>query len=161
MDPWFIAELRRMTADYHVDPKRLILEVTESVAINDLALANRHIQQLRGDGHLICLDDFGAGATSYAYLQKLHVDVIKIDGRYVKELAADGRDAAMVRHLVGLCHELGVLTVAEMIGSAAAEEVARAAGVDYGQGFHYAQPSAEPRYQKVIARRQGVREQWG
>jgi EAL domain-containing protein (putative c-di-GMP-specific phosphodiesterase class I) len=144
MDPWFISELRRMTATYAIDPKRLILEITESAEIDDLAIADRNIQLLRGDGHPVCLDDFGAGSASYAYLQKLHVDVVKIDGRYVKELAEDGRDAALVRHLVNLCDELGVATVAEMISTPAIEDVARAAGVGFGQGYLYGQPRAEP-----------------
>src|SRR5436190_3722137 len=75
MDPWFIAEVRRLTANYGVAPQRLVVEVTESAAIDDLTVADRNIQHLRADGHLVCLDDFGAGASSYAYLQKLHVDV--------------------------------------------------------------------------------------
>ena len=134
------------TANYGVAPQRLVVEVTESAAIDDLTVADRNIQHLRADGHLVCLDDFGAGASSYAYLQKLHVDVIKIDGRYVKELAEDGRDATLVRHLVNLCRELNVRTIAEMIGSEAAEAVARAAGVDCGQGFFYGQPTPEPTF---------------
>jgi EAL domain-containing protein (putative c-di-GMP-specific phosphodiesterase class I)/GGDEF domain-containing protein len=146
MDPWFISELRRMTSNYGVAPQRLIVEITESAAIDDLTAADRNIQQLRGDGHLVCLDDFGAGAASYAYLQKLHVDVVKIDGRYVKELAEGGRDATLVRHLVNLCRDLKVRTIAEMIGSEAVEAAARAAGVDCGQGFFYGQPTAEPMF---------------
>jgi EAL domain-containing protein (putative c-di-GMP-specific phosphodiesterase class I) len=163
MDPWFIAEVRRLAAAAGC-AERLIFEVTESVAIDNLTQADRHIQQLRGDGHLVCLDDFGAGASSYAYLQKLHVDVIKIDGRYVKELAEGGRDDALVRHLVNLCGELGVTTIAEMVVSPAVEAAARAAGVDFAQGFLYGQPSAEPRFEPkptINAKRKGVLEQWG
>jgi EAL domain-containing protein (putative c-di-GMP-specific phosphodiesterase class I) len=136
----------------------LIFEVTESVAIDNLTQADRHIQLLRGDGHTVCLDDFGAGASSYAYLQKLHVDVIKIDGRYVKELAEDGRDTALVRHLVNLCGELGVTTIAEMVATPAVEAAVRAAGVDFAQGFLYGQPLSEPRFEpapRLEAKRRG------
>ncbi|CAN5266703.1 EAL domain-containing protein [soil metagenome] len=166
MDPWFIAELRAMTSVGADIASRLVFEVTESAAIDNLAIADRHIQQLRGDGHTVCLDDFGAGAASYAYLQKLHVDVIKIDGRYVTELAEDGRDGTLVRHLVNLCRELGVTTIAEMISSPAIEDAARAAGVDCGQGFLYGQPAAVPTPPVSLApasfaRRKGVVEQWG
>ena len=95
---------------------RLIFEVTESSAIDDLQRANRHIQILRNQlGSLVCLDDFGAGSASLAYLQQLTLDIVKIDGRYVRDLAAGGRDAAMVRHIVQLCTELKVRTVAEMV----------------------------------------------
>jgi EAL domain-containing protein (putative c-di-GMP-specific phosphodiesterase class I) len=163
MDPWFIAEVRRLTKA-HSCAERLIFEVTESVAIDNLAQADRHIQLLRGDGHQVCLDDFGAGASSYAYLQKLHVDVVKIDGRYVKELAEEGRDTALVRHLVNLCGELGVTTIAEMVATPAVEAAVRKAGVDFAQGFLYGQPSSEPRFEaKPIssAKRRGAVEQWG
>lgn len=164
MDPWFIDEVGRMTKAYGVEPPRLILEITESVEINDLALADGHIQTLRQAGHRICLDDFGAGATSYGYLQKLHVDVVKIDGRYVKKLAENGRDAALVRHLVNLCDELHVETVAEMITSPEIEQAARAAGVTFGQGYLYGQPTAEPDFKprpKQNPRRKGEDLQWG
>jgi EAL domain-containing protein (putative c-di-GMP-specific phosphodiesterase class I) len=95
---------------------------------------------------MVCLDDFGAGSSSYAYLQKLHVDVVKIDGRYVKQLAEDGRDATLVRHLVNLCKELGLATVAEMISTPEVEDAARAAGVHFGQGYLYGQPTSEPTF---------------
>ncbi|HET9159913.1 MAG TPA: EAL domain-containing protein, partial [Caulobacteraceae bacterium] len=134
VDPWYLGELRRMRDDYAVDPASVVLEITESAEIEDLALADRNIQTLRHDGHLVCLDDFGAGSSSYGYLQKLHVDVVKIDGRYVTQLAQDGRDAAMVRHLVNLCGELGVATVAEMVGTMEVEAAARAAGGGFAPG---------------------------
>jgi EAL domain-containing protein (putative c-di-GMP-specific phosphodiesterase class I) len=89
--------------------------------------------------------------------------VVKIDGRYVKELAEDGRDAAMVRHLVNLCDELGVATVAEMITSPAIEDAARAAGVGFGQGYLYGQPNADPQYTprlKDNPKRRGEQAQW-
>ena len=167
MDPWFISEVRRLGDSRGDAARRLIFEVTESVTMENLAVANRHIQELRSDGHLVCLDDFGAGASSYAYLQKLHVDVIKIDGRYVKELAEDGRDSTLVRHLVNLSRELGVTTIAEMISSQEVEDAARAAGVDFGQGYHYGQPTSEPSFTPksrplvTNARRKGVVETWG
>jgi PAS domain S-box-containing protein len=146
MDPWYISELQRMRDAHGVDAGELILEITESAEIDDLAVADRHIQKLRRDGHVVCLDDFGAGSSSYSYLQRLHVDVIKIDGRYVTELAEDGRDAALVRHLVNLCGELGVATVAEMVGTPQVEEAARAAGVGFAQGFLYGPPTSEPKF---------------
>lgn len=165
MDPWFVSELRRLAEPVADAGKRLAVEITESVEIENLSIANRHIQQLRGDGHTVCLDDFGAGAASYAYLQKLHVDVIKIDGRYVKELTEENRDSALVRHLVGLCRELEVETIAEMITNEAVEKAARAAGVDYGQGYFYGEPVAttsyQPRPKPINGRRKGLLEQWG
>ena len=164
----FVAGLERMIkADARLKD-RLIFEVTESAAIDDLDLANRHIQSLRGLGCKVCLDDFGAGAASFAYLQRLSVDVVKIDGRYVRDLASDGRDGALVRHLVQLCKELKVKTVAEMVETVEFEDAARKAGVDFAQGWLYGRPADRPEpaivretAPPVAARRAGLKEQWG
>jgi EAL domain-containing protein (putative c-di-GMP-specific phosphodiesterase class I) len=150
--------------------RRLMLEVTESAAIDDLPLAEQHIQAMRAMGVQICLDDFGAGAASFAYLHQLSVDVVKIDGSYVRELTSSGRGDTLIRHLVGLCHELGVTVVAEMVETQAVEDVLRRAGVDFAQGWLYGQPASEPGAQPKTepksapiapARRRGAVEQWG
>lgn len=145
---------------------RLMFEVTETAAIDDLRLAQRHIEALQAMDFQVCLDDFGSGAASFAYLQQLRVDVVKIDGSYVRELTSSGRDDAMIRHLVHLCRELGVFTVAEMVETQAVADALARAGVDYAQGWLYAQPTAEPAVTikaggPVAARRRGAVEQWG
>jgi EAL domain-containing protein (putative c-di-GMP-specific phosphodiesterase class I) len=160
----FIEGLQRLISATPNLAGRLIFEITESAAIDDLALANRHIQALRKTGSLVCLDDYGSGAASLAYLQALTVDIVKIDGRYVRDLAGGGRDAALVRHLVKLCAELKVRTVAEMVETREAEEAARAAGVDLGQGWWYGRPADVPeapaRHDPLPARRMGASESW-
>lgn len=163
----FVAGLERMfKADARLK-NRLIFEVTESAAIDDLDLANRHIQSLRGLGCMVCLDDFGAGAASFAYLQRLQVDIVKIDGRYVRDLASDNRDGTLVRHLVQLCQELKVRTVAEMVETPEIEDAARKAGVDFAQGWLYGRPADRPEpainheaIAPIVARRTGTTDQW-
>jgi EAL domain-containing protein (putative c-di-GMP-specific phosphodiesterase class I) len=145
---------------------RMMFELTESATIDDLALADRHIQMLREHGCLVCLDDFGAGAASLAYLQQLSLDVVKIDGRYIRELQHGKREATFIRHLVQMCGDLGVKTLAEMIETPQIEDAVRRAGVDYGQGYLYGaaaeipSPPA-PRAGPVAARRVGAVESWG
>lgn len=116
---------------------RLLFELTESAAIEDLAKADRHLQALRGEGCHICLDDFGAGAASLAYLQQLGLDIVKIDGRYIRDLQGGGREATFVKHLVKMCAELGIRTLAEMVETPEAEAAVRKAGVDLAQGWRY------------------------
>ncbi len=123
---------------------RLMFELTESAAIDDLTLADRHLQALRGEGCEVCLDDFGAGSASLAYLQQLHMDVLKIDGRYIRDLQYGGRGATFVKHLVSMCHELGMKTLAEMVETSAVETEVRRAGVDYAQGWLYGLATDEP-----------------
>jgi EAL domain-containing protein (putative c-di-GMP-specific phosphodiesterase class I) len=148
---------------------RLMFEITESAAIDDLGVAQNHVQAMQAHGFQVCLDDFGAGAASFAYLQQLSVDIVKIDGAYVRESTRSGRDGAMIRHLVGLCQELKVATVAEMVETEAVADLLRQAGVDYAQGWLYGQATAEPQVSMkttrapgpVAARRRGAVEQWG
>jgi EAL domain-containing protein (putative c-di-GMP-specific phosphodiesterase class I) len=163
----FVEHVTSLLKDIPSARGRLIFEVTESAAIDDLPRANRHIQALRQLGSLVCLDDFGAGATSLQYLQQLTLDIVKIDGRYVRDLAAGGRDAAMVRHIVHLCRDLKVRTVAEMVETADIEEIVRQVGVDFAQGYYYGRPSdrpepaAERKPVALAARRGGSVESWG
>lgn len=124
---------------------RIAFEITESAQIEDLAAANQAIQELRRRGFPVYLDDFGAGATSFQYLQALAVDGIKIDGAYVKRIGQSTRDDALLRGLVRLCSDLGVATVAEMIETEAQAQALRAMGVGYGQGWLFGRPDALPR----------------
>jgi EAL domain-containing protein (putative c-di-GMP-specific phosphodiesterase class I) len=164
----FITQVQTQLRNCPEAKGRLIFEVTESAAIDDLAVADRHIQALRGMDCLVCLDDFGAGSASLAYLQGLTLDIVKIDGRYVRELADSGRDGALVRHLVKLCGELKIRTVAEMVETVEIEDVVRAAGVDFAQGWLYGHPADRPEkpkrpvgFKPMNAKRVGERESWG
>jgi len=123
---------------------RLMFELTESAAVEDLAQADRRLQALRAAGCEVCLDDFGAGAASLAYLQQLTLDLVKIDGRYIRDLAHGGREATFVKHLVNMCAELNVRTLAEMVETEDAEEAVRKAGVDYAQGWLYGRAREKP-----------------
>jgi EAL domain-containing protein (putative c-di-GMP-specific phosphodiesterase class I) len=123
---------------------RMLFELTESAALDDLQLADRHLRALRDQGCEICLDDFGAGAASLAYLQQLSLDILKIDGRYIRDLQRGGREATFVKHLVRLCGELGIRTLAEMVETAEAEEAVREAGVDLAQGWLYGEAANFP-----------------
>jgi EAL domain-containing protein (putative c-di-GMP-specific phosphodiesterase class I) len=163
----FVNHIAGLLTKYDMAKGRLIFEITETSAIDDLPRANLHIQGLRGLGSLVCLDDFGAGASSFAYLQELSLDIVKIDGRYVRELAGNGRDGAMVRRLVELCRDLKIRTVAEMVETLEVEEVVRKAGVDFAQGWLFGKPADQPQPALKLtpvmpaARRAGVSEGWG
>ncbi len=164
MRPGFMTNiLKLITADPSV-ASRLIFEVTESATFDDLDFANTSIQRLRQHGAAVHLDDFGAGAASMAYLKSFSVDGVKIDGQYVREVAESGRDTALVRHVVQLCDELGILAIAEMVETGEAVDALIKIGVKYGQGWRFGRPTPEPTYQRppaVRARRVGAVEGWG
>jgi EAL domain-containing protein (putative c-di-GMP-specific phosphodiesterase class I) len=164
--PSFLNAARALIGDQNALKGRLMFEITESAAIENFCLANRHIQVLRELGCMVCLDDFGAGAASLAYLQQLRLDLVKIDGRYIRELEHGDRESNFIRHLVNMCRELKVKTLAESVETASVDEAVRKAGVDFAQGYFYGAPAAQPqapasRKGPVAARRIGVVEQWG
>jgi EAL domain-containing protein (putative c-di-GMP-specific phosphodiesterase class I) len=137
ISPAYIERAVKLSKDHPEIAGRLMFELTESAAIDDLALADRHLQALRAAGCEVCLDDFGAGAASLAYLQQLHFDVLKIDGRYIRDLQFGSRGATFIKHLVDMSRELGMKTLAEMVETSTVEDAVRRAGVDFAQGWLY------------------------
>jgi EAL domain-containing protein (putative c-di-GMP-specific phosphodiesterase class I) len=154
--PFFISRLFGRLGDGRGLGGRLIFELTETAHISDVPAANLLVQQIRGRGFKVCLDDFGSGSASLAYLQGFNIDTVKIDGRYVRELTADGRDGAVVRHLVKLCDELGVTTIAEMVETPEAAQALRELGVGYGQGWLFGRPAATPSHAPPAALSRGA-----
>lgn len=157
--PGFVDEILNTTAAFPTLRPRLMLEVTESHRLNDLPAANVQIQRLRAAGHVICLDDFGAGSASLDYLRELEADVLKFDGRFIKSLDTRPRDATLLRRLAELCAELGVATVAEMIETEDTAQRVAGLGVRLGQGWLFGRPT--PRPAMPPARRKGAKESWG
>jgi EAL domain-containing protein (putative c-di-GMP-specific phosphodiesterase class I) len=95
-------------------------------------------------GVTVAIDDFGAGFTSFRNLQMLHVDVVKIDGSYVKDLSASPENQVFVRTLVGLAKNFDMKVVAEWVGSDEDAALLESFGVDYFQGFHFGEPELQP-----------------
>jgi EAL domain-containing protein (putative c-di-GMP-specific phosphodiesterase class I) len=122
---------------------RLIIEITESAKLEDLAKAARAVDRLTARGHHICLDDFGAGASSLSYLQKLIVGYVKIDGGYVRGIPDQARERAIIQGVLATCKSLGILTVAEMVEREEQHKVLQDLGVTLGQGWLYGRPSPD------------------
>lgn len=122
-----------------VPADRLVLEITEG-SFADLFRAENQIAALQAMGVRIALDDFGVGHSSLARLRDVSVDVLKIDRTFVANLAANGRDDAIVHTIIALGASLGVATLAEGIETAAQCDMLRKLGCRWGQGYHFARP---------------------
>lgn len=120
-----------------LDPAALIFEITESVAICDMVAAETFLSKLRRLGCKTALDDFGSGFSSFSYLKNLPVDYVKIDGSFIKNLAANPVDQAMIKSINDIAHVLGKETVAEFVESEAILQFLRIQRVDYAQGYHF------------------------
>jgi EAL domain-containing protein (putative c-di-GMP-specific phosphodiesterase class I) len=114
---------------------RLCLEITETAAITQMSDAGVFIDQVRALGVRIALDEFGAGASSFGYLKNLNVDLLKIDGQFIRDLPDDPLDDAAVRCFVDVARVVGVKTVAEFVDRAEVLDRVREIGVDFAQGF--------------------------
>lgn len=125
--------------------RTLCLEITETAVITQLGVAVRFVQQMRALGARIALDDFGAGASSYSYLKALPVDLLKIDGQFVKALMTDPLDQVAVRSFVDVAQTLGLTTVAECVETPEVLLELVRLGVGEVQGFllHRPQPVGE------------------
>ncbi len=123
-----------------VAPERLCFEITETEAVRNLARAVRFIERLRAVGCQVALDDFGAGMSSFGYLKNLPVDVIKIDGSFIRDVEVDPMSRSIVDAITEIGHQRGLEVVAEWVDSERLVETLRALGVDYGQGYALHRP---------------------
>ncbi|MEM8813691.1 MAG: EAL domain-containing protein [Pseudomonadota bacterium] len=117
---------------------RLIVEITETAAIQNLEETVRFVSQVRSLGAKIAIDDFGAGYTSFRNLKALDLDIVKIDGSFVENLAKTADDRVFVRTLVDLASAFSIETVAEWVSDIDSARLLKEMGVDYLQGNHLA-----------------------
>ena len=127
-------------ADSGIAGERLTLELTESAIVGDPDRVTAILEALKGLGTTIAMDDFGTGYSSLAYLQKLPIDVLKIDRSFVSGMLADRDKIAIVRAILGLAQALGMKTTAEGIEAVELGQTLAALGCTYGQGYYYARP---------------------
>jgi EAL domain-containing protein (putative c-di-GMP-specific phosphodiesterase class I) len=134
-DERFLEDAVDLLIRYPDAAKRICLEVTESVALHDLENTRRFIDNVRGYGAKVGLDDFGAGYTSFSYLKELPADVLKIDGSFIVNINEHPANVAIVEAIVNLASNLGMKTIAEWAEDTATVQTLAEIGVDYVQGF--------------------------
>ncbi|MDD3763936.1 MAG: EAL domain-containing protein [Nevskiales bacterium] len=143
-DQSLAAYISRMLEQTEVSPQHVRFEITETAAIANISRAVALVGSLRELGCRVALDDFGAGMSSFSYLKSLEVDMIKIDGSFVRNVTRDAVDAATVESMVKVASLRGLQTVAECVEDAASLNRLRELGVHYAQGFFLHRP--EPWY---------------
>jgi len=123
-----------------IAPSIIHFEVTETMAISNLKIANHFIKSVKKYGCGFSLDDFGSGLSSFGYLKNLAVDTLKIDGIFVRDILHDPIDAAMVDSINTIGHVMGLKTIAEFVENQAIADKLIELGVDYLQGYGIARP---------------------
>ncbi len=143
-DPrWYTQILEIITANSAV-ANRLVVEITETVALSDIAATRHFVKCLQDVGCSVAIDDFGAGYTSFKYLRDLQVDIIKLDGSYCSDLKNNPENAHIIRSLIDLGKKFNLKIVAEWIETAEDAELLRSWGIDYLQGHLLGHASIEP-----------------
>jgi diguanylate cyclase (GGDEF)-like protein/PAS domain S-box-containing protein len=122
--------------------EQICFEITETAAIANLRRASRFIRMLKARGCRFALDDFGSGLSSFAYLKNLEVDYLKIDGGFVRDIATDPIDRAMVEAINSVGHVMRIRTIAEFVENGDILAVLGELGVDYAQGYGISRPIA-------------------
>ena len=146
--PWLETLDRWLKRDDSIGP-RLILEITESSAMNVPELVIDFMDRLQMRGICFALDDFGAGFTALRYFKDFFFDVLKIDGQFIRGIAQDEDNIALTRAMISIGQQFDMLTVAEMVESKDDVQVLCDLGVDCLQGYYFGAPSTEPPWQEL------------
>lgn len=136
----FHTQLWRTLAQSPIPLSCFCFEITETAAIHNADAARDLLQRLRAEGCLVAIDDFGTGLQTFERLKEFPVDVIKIDGSFVRSVAERGNDYVLVHACVSIAKAFGAQTVAEYVDSPSTLEVLRELGVDWGQGYLFSEP---------------------
>ena len=140
LDPGFVATVRTVLDVTGMDPRALVLEVTEGILVEDGDRAMRVLGDLKPLGIRLALDDFGTGYCSLSYLQQYPIDIVKIDQRFVANLGRDRAASAIAASVAQLAHVLGMTVTAEGVETEQQHDEVLGLGCDLAQGFHYARP---------------------
>jgi diguanylate cyclase (GGDEF)-like protein/PAS domain S-box-containing protein len=138
--PGFVEELKEVLATTGLPPERLVLEITESALVEDVAKVVERLEELKKLGVQLAIDDFGTGYSSLSYLKHFPVDVLKIDKTFIDSIALGAEDSALARAVLSLGQSLGLTIVAEGVEEGAQAEVLKGLGCPLAQGYRFSRP---------------------
>jgi len=135
-----------------VRPERICFEITESALMRDVSSAWATLRQAKDRGISLALDDFGTGYSSLNHLRRFNLDYLKIDKSFVDGLGVSQEDTAIIKHVIGLSHALGLKVVAEGIEQEHQYKELKMMGCDLAQGFFFSRPVRAERLLDVMER---------
>lgn len=149
-NPHVLESIKRFIKNSGADPTMLIFEITETAAVENINQASRFTEALHKLGCRIALDDFGVGFSSFHYLKHLPVDMVKLDGSFVRHVAKSKFDRVFIKSMTDMARGLGITSVAEFVEAEDVVDILKELGVNMGQGFHLARPAAGFEYPCII-----------
>lgn len=145
----FVKKVKRILDKTNINPKNVTLEVTESLAINDMDRMQKILDQIKSLGVQVALDDFGTGYSSLNHIRKMPIDVIKIDRCFVENLAEDDFSGAFVKMIAELAKTIGVTVCVEGVEQKKQLEVLKDMNVKLIQGYYYGKPMPVQEFEKM------------
>ena len=136
-----------------LDPKFLELEITESIAMDNIESTIRTLNEIIKIGVLISIDDFGTGYSSLAYLRRLPVNILKVDRRFIASITSSPKDAAIISSIIEMAHTLEMKVVAEGVENKEQYDILNNDGCDVVQGYYYSRPLSLDKFERFIQER--------
>jgi EAL domain-containing protein (putative c-di-GMP-specific phosphodiesterase class I) len=149
-DENFLENLFSTLGDTRLDPKWLVVELTESVLMKHAESAAIVLQALRQVGIRVAIDDFGTGYSSLGYLRRFPLDALKIDQSFIRQISAAGEDTAIVTAVIGMAKGLKLRVIAEGVETLDELEFLRALHCDAAQGYYFSQPVPAEQFAKLL-----------
>jgi len=142
----FMPTVRRLLTDYHIDPSKMVFEITERDTVKNLGLVEQFVHDLKSEGFRFAIDDFGAGYSSYQYLKTFSIDYLKVDGEFIRNMGENNStEKAIVKSIAALAENLGIKTIAEYVETREILGQVESTGIDYAQGYYIQRPSPDLR----------------
>ncbi len=151
--PGFVQEVLAVLAETGLAPERLVVEITESVVMADLATVSPRLAALREHGIRVAIDDFGTGYSSLSYLSQLPVDVLKVDKSFIDHVTSGQDDASITHAIIAMSRDLHLTTVAEGVEEPEQHAWLSEAGCDLGQGYLWSRPVPAEQLPELLAER--------
>ncbi len=128
----------------------ITIEITEGILLNAIPEVTDRLQAFREGGIQIAIDDFGTGYSSLAYLKRFHIDYLKIDQSFVRDIESDPNDLALSQAIIVMAHALGLKVIAEGVETASQLSLLKEAGCDYAQGYFFSKPIAADQFEAYV-----------
>jgi len=149
LQPDFVSKVKQVLERTRIEPKNVTLEVTESLAINDMERMKRVLKQIKALGVRVALDDFGTGYSSLNHIREMPIDIIKIDRCFVESLSEDEFAGAFVKMIGELAKTIGVEVCVEGVEQRKQLEVLKDMNVKMIQGYYYGKPMPVTEFEKI------------
>jgi EAL domain-containing protein (putative c-di-GMP-specific phosphodiesterase class I) len=150
-EPSFVEMVEEVLADTRLAPRRLLLEITESMLVDDVAEASSALARLRARGVRVAIDDFGTGYSSLSYLRSMSADVVKIDQSFIRDLSVNADHQALTRSILSLVDGLEMTAIAEGVETEQDYAALSQMGCAYAQGYLFSRPVGADQLRDLLA----------